>query len=394
VSAAAPIGVTPMAVTRTGGDGGAEGRILQLEGIVKHYSASRSTGRSASRHGLVHAVDGVSLALTRGETVGLVGESGCGKSTLARCAVRLIDVTDGRVVFEGQDITTATHKQLRPIRRHLQMIFQDPSGSLNSRRRVGSVIGDPLTIHRIGEKHDRRRRVQQLMELVGLNPEHYNRFPGEFSGGQRQRIGVARALATEPSVLVCDEPVSALDVSVQAQIINLFKDLQQRLGLTYLFIAHDLAVVEHMSDRIAVMYLGKIVEVGPSEQVTQRPRHPYTQALLSALPIPDPDLEAQRRRVVLGGEPPSPVAPPPGCRFATRCAFATEQCAAEEPVLRSAFNDGPVHQVACHFPLGGKDGEVGMREPQPPVSARLGPVASRWAAGGGPVGGGVGSGDH
>jgi oligopeptide/dipeptide ABC transporter ATP-binding protein len=394
VTPLAPVGVTPMDVSRLGRNVGAEEPILELEGVVKHYSASRSTSRSASRRGLVHAVDGVSLALARGETVGLVGESGCGKSTLARCAVRLIDVTDGKVLLEGQDITKATHKQLRPIRRHLQLIFQDPSGSLNSRRRVGSVIGDPLAIHRIGDKHDRRKRVQQLMELVGLNPEHYNRFPGEFSGGQRQRIGVARALATEPSVLVCDEPVSALDVSVQAQIINLFKDLQQRLGLTYLFIAHDLAVVEHMSDRIAVMYLGKIVEVGPSEQLTQRPRHPYTQALLSALPIPDPDMEAQRRRVVLGGEPPSPVGPPPGCRFATRCAFATEQCTAEEPLLRSVFDDGAAHQVACHFPLEGKPGElgmgeVGMKEPQPPAYQSSAPVAE-----GGAVGGGLGSVDR
>jgi oligopeptide/dipeptide ABC transporter ATP-binding protein len=382
------IGVAPTSATRSGPEAGAREPILQLEGIVKHYSAGRSISRSAARRGLVHAVDGVSLVLARGETVGLVGESGCGKSTLARCAVRLVDLTDGRIVFEGRDITKATHKQLRPIRSHLQMIFQDPSGSLNSRRRVGSVIGDPLAIHRIGDKHDRRKRVQQLMELVGLNPEHYNRFPGEFSGGQRQRIGVARALATEPSVLVCDEPVSALDVSVQAQIINLFKDLQERLGLTYLFIAHDLAVVQHMSDRIAVMYLGKIVEVGPSDEVTQRPRHPYTQALLSALPIADPDMEAQRRRVVLGGEPPSPVGPPPGCRFATRCAFAEDRCAGEEPLLRSVFGDGPVHQVACHFPLGGKGGElgigaVGAREPQP---------AAR-AAGQRAVSGGVGSGD-
>jgi oligopeptide/dipeptide ABC transporter ATP-binding protein len=393
-----------MGVAHAGPAVGAGDPILELDVVVKHYAASRSGSRSASRRGQVHAVDGVSLALARGETVGLVGESGCGKSTLARCAVRLIDVTGGRILFEGQDITKATHKQLRPIRRHLQMIFQDPSGSLNSRRRVGSVIGDPLAIHRIGDKHDRRKRVQQLMELVGLNPEHYNRFPGEFSGGQRQRIGVARALATEPSVLVCDEPVSALDVSVQAQIINLFKDLQQRLGLTYLFIAHDLAVVEHMSDRIAVMYLGKIVEVGPSEQVTQRPRHPYTQALLSALPIPDPDLEAQRRRVVLGGEPPSPIGPPPGCRFAARCAFAADRCAAEEPLLRSVFSDGQVHQVACHFPLGDKAGElgigeVGMREPQPAARAAGGgpggggPVGG-GVVGGGVVGGGVDSGDH
>ena len=359
-----------------GRNAGAGQPVLELNGVVKHYSGSRA----ANRRGLVHAVDGVSLALDRGETVGLVGESGCGKSTLARCAVRLVDVTEGTITFEGQDITRATHRDLRPIRRHLQMIFQDPSGSLNSRRRVGSVIGDPLAIHRMGSKQDRRQRVQQLMELVGLNPEHFNRFPGEFSGGQRQRIGVARALATEPSVLVCDEPVSALDVSVQAQIINLFKDIQERLGLTYLFIAHDLAVVEHMSDRIAVMYLGKIVEIGPSEEVTQRPRHPYTQALLSALPIPDPDLEAQRQRVVLGGEPPSPVAPPPGCRFVTRCPLAAERCAEEEPPLRSVFDDGEAHLVACHFPLGLSRG-IATRERQPAGQA-VGPLAGPVA---GPV---------
>jgi oligopeptide/dipeptide ABC transporter ATP-binding protein len=354
-------------MTDPGRAGPAGSPILRLDRVVKHYSG----GRSANRRGLVHAVDDVSLELSRGETVGLVGESGCGKSTLARCATRLVDVTEGTIFFEGQDITHASHRELRPVRRHMQMIFQDPSGSLNSRRRVGSVIADPLAIHHMGDKRDRRARVQQLMELVGLNPEHYNRFPGEFSGGQRQRIGVARALATEPSLLVCDEPVSALDVSVQAQIINLFKDLQQRLGLTYLFIAHDLAVVEHMSDRIAVMYLGKVVEIGPSEEVTQRPRHPYTQALLSALPIPDPDTEAQRQRVVLRGEPPSPVGPPPGCRFVTRCPFAAGRCAVEEPPLQSVFNDGAGfkegagHQVACHFPLGPKPAAVEVKATQP-----------------------------
>jgi oligopeptide/dipeptide ABC transporter ATP-binding protein len=321
--------------------------VLRLDRLVKHYPA----GRSARRHGAVRAVDGVSLELHQGETLGLVGESGCGKSTLARCATRLLDLTEGSIFFEGRDITHASHKDLRPVRRRLQMIFQDPSGSLNPKRRVGSLIADPLTVHRVGDNQSRRGRVHELMELVGLNPEHYNRFPGEFSGGQRQRVGVARALATEPSLLVCDEPVSALDVSVQAQIVNLLKDLQQRLGLTYLFIAHDLAVVEHMSDRIAVMYLGQIVEVGPSEEVMRKPRHPYTQALLSALPIPDPDLEARRQRFVLPGEPPSPVALPQGCRFASRCPFAVDRCAAEEPHLRTAFSDGPSHRVACHFPL-------------------------------------------
>lgn len=329
--------------------GGSGDEILRLDELVKHYPA----GRSSLDRRVVHAVDGVTLSLARGETLGLVGESGCGKSSLARCATRLVEVTSGTVTFEGRDITSASQRELRPVRRRLQIIFQDPSGSLNSRRRVGSLIADPLAIHHIGDRGSRRQRAQELMELVGLNPEHYNRFPGEFSGGQRQRIGVARALATEPSVLVCDEPVSALDVSVQAQVINLFRDLQERLELTYLFIAHDLAVVEHVSDRIAVMYLGKVVEVGPSEEVTTRPRHPYTQALLSAVPVPDPDTEDRREHAVVRGEPPSPLAPPPGCRFATRCPYATERCSTEEPLLRSVFGDGPSHQVACHFPLGG-----------------------------------------
>jgi oligopeptide/dipeptide ABC transporter ATP-binding protein len=330
--------------------------VLRLDGVVKHYPA----GRSRLDRRAVHAVDGVTLSLQRGETLGLVGESGCGKSSLARCATRLVELTSGTVNFEGRDITRASQRELRPVRRRLQMIFQDPSGSLNSRRRVGSLIADPLAIHRVGDRSSRRRRAQELMALVGLNPEHYNRFPGEFSGGQRQRIGVARALATEPSVLVCDEPVSALDVSVQAQVINLMRELQERLGLTYLFIAHDLAVVEHMSDRIAVMYLGKVVEVGPGEEVTSRPRHPYTQALLAAVPVPDPDLEDRRARTVVQGEPPSPVAPPPGCRFASRCPYAEERCGVEEPVLRSVLGDGPVHQVACHFPLG--PGRLGHQE--------------------------------
>ncbi len=338
----------------------AEDAILRLEGLVKSYPA----GRSTARKGRARALDGVSLELRRGETLGLVGESGCGKSTLARCATRLLDVTQGTIYFEGRDITHTPQRQLRPLRRRLQMIFQDPSGSLNSRRRVGSLIADPLAIHDIGDRRYRRERAQELMELVGLNPEHYNRFPNEFSGGQRQRVGVARALATEPSLLVCDEPVSALDISVQAQIINLLKDLQERLGLTYLFIAHDLAVVQNMSDRIAVMYLGKIVETAPSEELAQKPRHPYTQALLSAIPVPDPDGEARRQRVILPGEPSALPAPLQGCRFVARCAFATDLCALKAPPLRSAFSDGPRHLVACHFPLVGTAEKLASEVPR------------------------------
>src|SRR5580658_4195656 len=268
--------------------------LLRIENLVKHFPVKSGKLLPGERE-FVHAVEDVSLEVRRGETLGLVGETGCGKSTLARCVARLYPVTSGKIYFEGQDITDLSPRRMRPLRRDIQMIFQDPYGSLNPRRRVGSIIGDPFAIHRTARGADRKRRVQHLMELVGLNPEHYNRFPAEFSGGQRQRIGVARALALRPKLIVCDEPVSALDVSVQAQIINLLNDLQQRLGLTYLFIAHDLSIVEHMSDRIAVMYLGKIVELGTSEYVTRSPRHPYTHALLSALPIPDPDLEARRQ---------------------------------------------------------------------------------------------------
>jgi oligopeptide/dipeptide ABC transporter ATP-binding protein len=295
----------------------------------------------------VHAVDDVSFHISKGETLGLVGESGCGKSTLGRTIVRLLEPTDGQIRFEDRDITHVGTRGLRSLRREMQMIFQDPYASLNPRKRVGSIIGDPLKIHRIGSQSDRKRRVQELLEIVGLSPEHYNRFPHEFSGGQRQRIGVARALALRPKLIIADEPVSALDVSIQSQILNLLKDLQNEFDLTYLFIAHDLGVVRHVSDRIAVMYLGKIVELSPAEELYQRPIMPYTEALLSAVPIPDPDLAAARERIVLTGDVPSPIDPPPGCRFHPRCRYMTDVCREIEPPL----TDYAGHLAACHHPL-------------------------------------------
>ena len=323
--------------------------LVQCEHVVKHFPIR--AGLLRREVGRVHAVDDVTLEVRRGETLGIVGETGSGKSTLARCIARLYDLTSGTVIFDGTDISRLSRSRMRPLRRGVQMIFQDPIGSLNPRRRIGSIIGDPFAIHGIGRGEQRKKRVQELMRLVGLNPEHYNRFPAEFSGGQRQRIGVARALALRPKLIIADEPVSALDVSIQAQILNLLTDLQDEFGLTYIFIAHDLSVVRHVSDRIAVMYLGKIVEVGTVSEIYARPRHPYTAALLSAVPVPDPDRAAKRERVILIGDVPSPINPPSGCRFHTRCPKAQNVCTQVEPPLEVKKDDRPEHVAACHFPV-------------------------------------------
>ena len=322
--------------------------LVKLTGVKKYFPVTRGI-IFQHKIGNVHAVDGVDLEIYPGETVGLVGETGCGKSTLARVVTRLYDATDGTISFEGEDITRLKGKGLRTLRRNMQMIFQDPFASLNPRKTVGSIVGEPYRLHHTVSKDRIKPEVQQLMELVGLNPEHYNRFPHEFSGGQRQRIGVARALALRPKLIVCDEPVSALDVSIQAQILNLLEDLQEEFKLTYLFIAHDLSVVKHVSDRVAVMYLGKIVEMADGDTLYRYPKHPYTGALLSAVPIADPDLAAQKRRIILEGDVPSPIDPPSGCRFHPRCPRAQfPKCKEEEPLL---VPHRPGQVAACHFPL-------------------------------------------
>jgi oligopeptide transport system ATP-binding protein len=310
-------------------------QLVNVRGLVKHFPVEGSDD-------VVRAVDGVSFAIVQGETLGLVGESGCGKSTVGRCLLRLIEPTAGHVEFAGSDVLAMGKTEMRRLRREMQIVFQDPYASLNPRMTVGDIIGEPLTIHKIGTKTERRERVRDLLRRVGLNPDYSKRYPHEFSGGQRQRIGVARTLALNPQLIVADEPVSALDVSVQAQVVNLLQELQQEFGLTYLFISHGLAVVEHISTRVAVMYLGRIVEIASATDLYLQPLHPYTQALLSAIPIPDP--QRKRERIVLQGDVPTPINPPSGCRFRTRCPIAIDECARIDPELREV---APGHEVAC-----------------------------------------------
>jgi len=320
--------------------------LLEVSGLKMHFPITK--GIIFQRQvGAIKAVDGINFTMFKGETLGLVGESGCGKSTTGRAILQLYRPTAGDVVFEGKDLTKTKGEELRKMRRRMQMIFQDPYASLNPRMTVGSIIGEPLEVHGIGStKRERQERVQELLKIVGLNPYFVNRYPHEFSGGQRQRIGVARALAVNPAFIVCDEPISALDVSIQAQIINLLEDLQDELELTYLFIAHDLSVVRHISDRIAVMYLGKIVELADRDELYANPMHPYTQALLSAVPIPDPSVETQRKRIILEGDVPSPANPPKGCNFSTRCPRVMDICREKDPEF---IEHSPGHWVACYL---------------------------------------------
>ena len=320
--------------------------LAQVRGLVKHFPITRGTIRRRVV-GQIRAVDGVSFDLYRGETLGLVGETGSGKTTVGRTMLRLYEPTEGEVIFDGVDLMSMKGKDLDRMRRRISMIFQDPFASLNPRMTIGSIVGEPLVVHEAGNKKERQARVQQLLELVGLNPHFVNRYPHEFSGGQQQRIGIARALALDPELVICDEPISSLDVSIQAQIVNLLDRLQDELGLTYLFIAHDLSMVRHISDRIAVMYLGKIVELADRDSIYLNPLHPYTQALMSAVPVPDPDLLETRERIILKGDIPSPANPPTGCNFHTRCPVAREErCPIEEPELRELR---PGHWVACHY---------------------------------------------
>ena len=339
--------------------------VLQVDGLVKHFPVSRGLIRRKVI-GMVRAVEGVTFEIARGETLALVGESGCGKSTTGRLVLRLMDPTAGSVRFKGEEIADLDKGALRRLRRHMQIIFQDPYASLNPRMTVGEILMEPMAVHGLHSAAERADRVRELLDVVGLLPEQARRYPHQFSGGQRQRIGIARALAVNPDLIVCDEPVSALDVSIQAQIVNLLQNLQRRFGLSYLFIAHDLAVVKHISDRVAVMYLGKLVEIADKKTIYAKPLHPYTQALLSAIPRPDPS--SRRKRMLLAGDVPSPFAPPPGCRFNTRCPYAQARCREEEPVLREA---GGGHRVACHF---------FETLPAPAAATALGAVSAQFTA--------------
>jgi len=313
--------------------------LIEVKNLKKYFPVKMGLGKKA----YIKAVDDVSFFIKKGETLGLVGESGCGKSTTGRTIIRLYEPTSGQIIFKGEDITK---RDMLPYRKSMQMIFQDPYASLNPRMTVGDIIGEPLEIHNIAKGNEKKERVQELLRLVGLSSEHANRYPHEFSGGQRQRIGIARALAVEPEFIICDEPISALDVSIQAQIVNMLEDLQQKFSLTYLFIAHDLSMVKHISSRVGVMYLGKLVELAESNELYSNPLHPYTQALLSAIPIPDPKISKERTRIILEGDVPSPLNPPTGCRFRTRCKYAFDRCKEEEPKFRDV---GSGHYVACHL---------------------------------------------
>ena len=347
------------ATANTDRNGSSGENLLETRNLKMHFPIKAGVLQRTVGH--VKAVDGVDLQIRKGETLGLVGESGCGKSTLARLILRLLEPTDGEVLFEGEDILRYDRKRMLGVRRNMQIIFQDPYASLNPRMSVGNIVAEPLKTHNVSEGAERKKRVQELLEVVGLSPEHYNRYPHEFSGGQRQRIGVARAIALNPRLIICDEPVSALDVSIQAQVVNLLEDLQKEFDLTYVFIAHDLSVVKHISDRVAVMYLGKIVEVADRKDLYGRPRHPYTASLLSAIPVPDPRTERERQRVVLTGDVPSPANPPSGCPFHTRCPRAQDYCVENTPPLEPQESED--HRAACFFPV-----KEGQRVEEPATS--------------------------